>query len=86
MKAIARELRRNLTDAERLLWYHLRNRQLGGHKFRRQHPIGPFYVDFACIEKMFVIEIDGGQHSLERDEDNQRTAYLESEGFNVVRF
>ena len=86
MKAKARELRKNLTDAERLLWYHLRNRQLGGHKFRRQHPIGPFFADFACIEKMLVVEIDGGQHALEKDKDKQRTAYLESEGFNVLRF
>jgi very-short-patch-repair endonuclease len=86
MKAKARELRKNQTDAEKLLWYYLRNRQLTGHKFRRQHPIGRFFADFACIEKTLIVEIDGGQHALARDKDNQRTAYLESEGFTVLRF
>ena len=62
MKHRARSLRKNMTDVERLLWQLLRDRQLGGYKFRRQHPIGPFFVDFVCLEKELVIEVDGGQH------------------------
>ena len=57
MERSAKTLRKNLTDAERWLWQHLRNRGLSGYKFRRQHPIGPFVVDFACIEKGVVIEL-----------------------------
>ncbi len=60
MKYRARALRKNLTDAEKLLWRHLRDRQLDGCKFRRQHPIGKFIVDFVCVEKKLVIEVDGG--------------------------
>jgi len=63
IKHHARKLRKNMTDAERLLWQHLRNRQLGGYKFRRQRPIGPYIVDFVCLEKKLVIEVDGGQHA-----------------------
>ena len=62
-KAKARGLRKNPTEAERLLWQHLRLRQLRGHKFRRQQPLGPYIVDFVCLEKRLVIEVDGGQHS-----------------------
>jgi very-short-patch-repair endonuclease len=57
-----RELRKNPTDAERKLWAHLRLRPIGGFMFRRQHPLGPFIVDFVCIEKKLIIEVDGGQH------------------------
>ncbi|MBI4795626.1 MAG: DUF559 domain-containing protein [Deltaproteobacteria bacterium] len=56
----ARALRQRMTDAERRLWHHLRDRQLGGWKFRRQHPVGPFIVDFICLEKKVVIEVDAG--------------------------
>ncbi len=56
----ARALRRRMTDAERVLWGHLRNRELGGWKFRRQYPVGSFIVDFICVEKNVVIEVDGG--------------------------
>ncbi len=59
----ARTLRSNLTDAEQFLWRRLRLRQLDGHKFRRQRPLGPYIVDFVCLEKKLVIEVDGGQHS-----------------------
>jgi very-short-patch-repair endonuclease len=52
-----------MTDAEKLLWARLRNRQLAGYKFRRQHPIGPFIVDFVCLEKKLLVEVDGGQHA-----------------------
>jgi len=86
MKEKARELRKNQTDAEKLLWHHLRNRRMAGYKFRRQHSIPPYIVDFVCIDKKLILEIDGGQHSLNKEEDNKRTAYLESKGFKVFRF
>ena len=80
----ARRLRREATDAERQLWYHLRNRQLGGFKFRKQETIGRCIADFACAECRLVVEADGGQHSDEVDRD--RTAYLNSLGWAVLRF
>ena len=80
----ARQLRTDMTDAERRLWSLLRNRRLDGHKFRRQHPIGSFIADFACVERMLIVEADGGQHSDESDAG--RTAWLEREGYRVIRF
>jgi very-short-patch-repair endonuclease len=82
----ARELRKNLTDAERALWQHLRHRQIGGQRFRRQHPIGPYIVDFFCFEKRLIVEIDGGQHSEQVAYDEERTKWLEARGFRVLRF
>ena len=84
----ARELRRNQTNAERALWARLRNRQVEGAKFKRQWPIGPFIVDFVNLERRLVIEIDGGHHgqSEDRDRDQQRTAWLEGNGYRVLRF
>lgn len=84
--AFARRLRRDATHAEALLWSRLRNRRLGGYKFRRQHPIGRYVVDFVCIEQRLVIEVDGGQHAAEGAEDARRTAWLETRGFRVLRF
>src|SRR5665213_3352596 len=81
----ARELRQTMTDAERRLWSVLRDRRLLGYKFRRQRPIGPFIVDFACIERRLVIEADGGQHA-DNEADARRTAWLERHGWRVVRF
>ena len=81
----ARDLRANMTDAERRLWQGLRGRQLYGYKFRRQIPIGPYIVDFACLEARLVIEVDGGQH-LGSAEDRARDAWLMSEGYGVLRF
>jgi very-short-patch-repair endonuclease len=81
----ARELRRNATDAERHLWFALRDRRLAAYKFRRQRPIGPFIVDFACIEHRLVIEADGGQHA-DNPADDARTAWLMSQGWRVLRF
>lgn len=81
----ARTLRKRMTDAERLLWRHLRNRELGGWKFRRQYPVGPFIVDFICVEKNVVIEVDGGQHAENEALDLQRSAYLNKMGYRVVR-
>ncbi len=74
-----------MTDAERRLWSVLRSRRLLGYKFRRQRPIGPFIVDFACIEHRLVVEADGGQH-LESNYDARRTAWLEARGWRVMRF
>ena len=82
----ARELRNNLTDAERTLWRHLRLRQIDGHKFRRQRPVGTYIVDFVCLEKRVIIEVDGGQHSEQKAYDDKRSAWLRSEGFEVLRF
>ena len=82
----ARELRREATEAERVLWGALRNRQLDGHKFRRQTPIGPFIVDFVCMERRLIVEVDGGQHDERREYDEERSAALMSEGFRVVRY
>ncbi|MBR9806142.1 endonuclease domain-containing protein [Hyphomonas pacifica] len=84
----ARQLRRDQTFAERLVWARLRNRQLNGWKFRRQHPIGPYYADFACLDLMLVVELDGDSHGTQADisRDTQRTAFLEAQGWTVVRF
>ena len=68
------------------MWNTLRNRQLSGLRFRRQAPIGPYIVDFVCYENRLVIEVDGGQHLELADHDAERTAWLESEGFRVIRF
>ena len=84
--ARARHLRKESTDSENALWRLLRNRELAGYKFRRQCPIGQYIVDFVCFEKKLVVEVDGGQH-LERSQyDNERTSWLESKGFQVLRF
>ena len=84
----ARRLRRAGTDAEKLLWQKLRSRRLGGAKFRRQAPIGPYIVDFVSFEHKLVVELDGGQHNAPegRQHDLKRTAWLEDEGFRVLRF
>ena len=81
----AAELRRNSTDAEQRLWRHLRNRNLGGFKFRRQATIGPYIADFACVECKLVVEADGGQH-VENTRDNRRSADLQALGWHVLRF
>jgi len=82
----ARVLRKNPTEAERTLWKHLRLRQLEGQKFRRQQPLGLYIVDFICIEKRLIVELDGGQHSEQVASDAERTAWLEAQGFRVLRF
>jgi len=85
----AKKLRKkNMTDAERALLRHLRSRQLAGHKFRRQQPIGQFIVDFVCLEKRLVIELDGGQHAEPNQSayDADRTAWFKNQGFRVLRF
>jgi len=82
----AKNLRKNPTDAEQKMWQQLRNRRLAGHKFRRQHPIPPYFVDFVCLEKSLVVEIDGSQHLEQETADRFRTAYLEQNGYGVLRF
>jgi very-short-patch-repair endonuclease len=86
--ARAKYLRKNSTDAERLLWRELRSRQLAGHKFRRQQPLGRFIVDFVCLEERLVVEVDGGQHrdATHSKYDAERDAWLAKEGFRVLRF
>jgi len=83
---IAKQLRKNFTDTEKLLWRHLRVKQVEGCKFRRQEPIGSYVVDFVCHEKRIVIEVDGGQHSIERERDNERDKWLKGQGYKVLRF
>lgn len=78
----ARALRQSSTSAEQLLWRYLRNRQLASAKFRRQHPLGSYILDFVCLEHGLVIEIDGGQQA----HDQQRTAWLQQQGLQVLRF
>jgi very-short-patch-repair endonuclease len=82
----AQRLRRDLTDAERLLWSRLRSRALHGWKFRRQHPIGAYIADFACLEGGLVVELDGGQHADAAAYDSVRTRVLERGRFRVLRF
>ena len=82
----AKVLRKNSTDAEKKLWQHLRRYQINGCKFRRQQPIGPYIVDFACVERKLIIEVDGGQHAQQVEDDNIRTEELQSQGFQVLRF
>ena len=82
---VKRQLRGNQTDAERKLWFALRDRRLGGFKFVRQEAIGPFVVDFVCRERKFIIEVDGEQHA-DNPADGRRDASLAGEGFRVMRF
>jgi very-short-patch-repair endonuclease len=80
----AAPLRQGATDAEQALWQELRSRCLQGFKFKRQWTLGPYIVDFCCWERRLIVEVDGGQHSAERDAP--RTAWLESQGYRVTRF
>jgi very-short-patch-repair endonuclease len=80
----ARTLRSNSTDVENELWYHLRGHRMQGVKFRRQHPIPPYTVDFYCDAAKLVIELDGSQHSV--DGDRVRSAFLERRGLKILRF
>ena len=77
-----------MTPQEKKLWYHLRLRNINGSRFRRQHPIGPYIVDFVCIHKKLIIEVDGGQHNQQEniEYDAERSQYLTSKGFTTLRF
>ena len=87
-REFARQLRHESTDCEQLLWQRLRNRQLGGLKFRRQYPLPPYVLDFYCAELRLAVELDGGQHyadsALQRDE--RRSRFLQGLGIGVLRF
>jgi very-short-patch-repair endonuclease len=83
---LQRNLRNNMTDAEKKLWGILRGRQFNGCKFRRQHPFEQYILDFVCLEKKLVVEVDGGQHSDDEYRDTNRTVFLEKAGFRVLRF
>ncbi len=76
----SRELRARQTKPESLIWTVLRAKRMAGLKFRRQHPIGPYFVDFACIEKRIVVELDGRYHDFQYEKDIERQSFLESEG------
>jgi very-short-patch-repair endonuclease len=82
----ARNLRTNATAAERRLWRELSARKVSGIRFNRQVPIGPFICDFVARGPKLIIEVDGGQHGWQADEDQARTRYLESQGYRVIRF
>lgn len=82
----AREMRREPTEPERRLWQKLRRKLLDGYKFRRQHPIGRFIVDFYCHQARLIIEVDGDSHAFQEEYDAVRTAWLEAQGLRVIRF
>jgi very-short-patch-repair endonuclease len=84
----AKTLRQQMTDAEQCLWRHLRDRRFCKVKFRRQEPISPYIVDFVAMSEKLIVELDGGQHADEAaiDYDRKRTAYLEAQGYQVLRF
>ncbi|WP_342246034.1 endonuclease domain-containing protein, partial [Pseudomonas sp. OTU5201] len=81
-----RMLRRSSTDAENLIWRRLRGRQLAGLKFRRQHPAGPYVLDFYCLERLLAVEVDGGQHYSDPHRDQLRDGWLAGQGIQVLRF
>jgi very-short-patch-repair endonuclease len=80
----SRGLRHTATEAEQKVWYHLRGGRLKGYKFRRQHAIPPYIVDFYCDAKRLAVELDGSQHN--KEVDRTRTSYLQSQGIRVLRF
>ncbi|MDR2016783.1 MAG: endonuclease domain-containing protein [Burkholderiales bacterium] len=82
----AKTLRKNLTDAEKTLWFYLRGKRFGGVKFKRQKPMGSYIVDFVAPNEKLVIELDGGQHQERMVHDQERTRYLERCGYRVLRF
>lgn len=84
LTSVARELRNNLTEAEKYFWYVLRNKNLGV-KFRRQAVIGRYIVDFVCFERELIIELDGGQHAQSQD-DKERDQWFQGQGFKILRF
>ncbi|MFT5864006.1 MAG: very-short-patch-repair endonuclease [Flavobacteriales bacterium] len=87
-RVFRRKLRNKATSAEAFLWIYLKEKKLAGRKFRRQHGIGPFIVDFFCHSEKLIIELDGQPHldPLAEEKDEKRTAYLNKKGFRVMRF
>jgi len=86
LKQRSRDLRNNLTDAEQKLWQRLRSKQIQGNKFRRQFVLGNYIVDFICLGKRLIIEVDGGQHMDNVNYDLQRDEWLKQQNFKVLRF
>ena len=86
MIALGKILRKRPTDAEQLLWKQLRLKQLEGLKFRRQQPLDNYIADFVCFERRIVVEVDGGQHAIQKEDDVLRDTYLTQQGFQVLRF
>ena len=86
LKKFARELRSNMTEAERHLWHYLRGHRFFGLKFKRQKPVGRYIVDFVCLEQRLVIELDGGQHQEQAALDGERDRWLSEQGYQVLRF
>ncbi|HEX4329173.1 MAG TPA: DUF559 domain-containing protein [Burkholderiales bacterium] len=84
-RRVSVKLRHTMTDAENKLWWHLQGERLGV-KFRRQHPYRKFVLDFVCLERTLVVEVDGSQHAEQQAADKARTALLEQAGFRVLRF
>jgi very-short-patch-repair endonuclease len=82
----ARAPRQDMTEAEKQIWQILRSRQMEGHKFRRQVPIGRYIADFVCHDARLIVEIDGGQHDSSSPREIQRTEFLQNEGYRVLRF
>ena len=82
----ARNLRQNMTDAERRVWQILRSHQMQGYKFRRQVPIGRYTADFVCHEARLIVEIDGGQHDLSSPREAERSGFLRNEGYRILLF
>ncbi|AIL65825.1 hypothetical protein NOVO_07430 [Rickettsiales bacterium Ac37b] len=86
MKNFQKFLRKNTTSEERILWYYLRDRRFYDFKFRRQHIIKNYIVDFICLSHKIVIELDGGHHSYQQNYDNKRDSLIKAEGFKILRF
>ena len=86
MKSLARMLRQQSTDTERMLWKHLRAHRMADFKFKRQVVIEPYIVDFVCLEARLIVEADGGQHLEQVEDDLKRSVFLESRGYKVIRF
>ena len=86
MTSLSKSLRKRPTEAEALLWKRLRAKQIEGLKFRRQEPIDKYIVDFICLQTRIIVEVDGGQHALEKDRDAERDRYLRKQGFRILRF
>ena len=84
----ARRLRGDMTDTEKMLWKHLRRKNLDGYRFRRQHPLDRYVLDFYCPALKLAVELDGSQHNTKegRTSDNERTAWLQGQGIRVLRF
>src|SRR6266850_2073110 len=86
LTGVAKRLRQEMTDAERVLWREVRAHRFAGVKFKRQEPLGPYVVDFVCYEAKLIVELDGGQHADQKAADEERTRWLGTRGFRVLRF